>query len=79
MKYQAEYTDTFGTEANYSWVRRAEFECTVAGASSKLIVRRAKAALELVGVKGKITYDNGDLIEYRPEGMCTVIFITPID
>jgi hypothetical protein len=74
MPYEAEYTDTFAGEANYCWVRRERFDVP-AGASEALIVRRAKAALGLTGVRcNKTSY--GDMIDLRPRGSCTVVFIS---
>lgn len=88
-KYNIEYTDTFGGEANYSWVKRATVtmpELTHYGydggtnyARANLIynrelMKRAKAEMGLTGVRG-VTYHHGDMIEFRPYGMCTVLFI----
>lgn len=69
----AEYTDTFGGEANYSWVRRAEFEAP-ADASQRVIVTAGKAALGLTGVRCE-TVDCGDWFQLRPIGSCTVAFL----
>jgi hypothetical protein len=76
MKFQAELTDTCGGEANYLWVRRAEFDAPDS-ASDLAIVRRGKAELGLSGVRCYRS-DLGDSIELRPVGSCTVAFITPI-
>lgn len=73
MSYEAELTDTFGGEANYSWVRRREFNAP-AGASQALIMRRAKAAVGISGLRG-VTYSYGDSYEFRPYGECTVLFV----
>ena len=73
MKFNCEYTDTFGGEANYSWVRRASIELPD-NATDRQIVRAGKAALGLTGVKCK-KWDSGDFIELRPVGSCTVAFI----
>ena len=70
--FTAEYTDTFGGEANYSWVRRATIP--VAG-SRRALMRRAKAALGLSGVRGRVS-EYGEMIEFRPYRSCTVMFIT---
>lgn len=67
-----EYTDTFGGEANYCWVKRAELELPC-GISDRELARRAKAAMGLTGVKGK-GYHSGDMYEFRPYGSCTVMF-----
>jgi hypothetical protein len=73
MEYQAEWTDTYGGEANYSWVRRATIEAP-GDVSDRAIVRRAKRELGITGVKGR-TYYHGDMIEFRPHRMCCVMFI----
>ena len=75
MLYHCEYTDTFGGEANYSWVRRATFMIPDT-ASDLAIVRRAKRALGLQGLRCARS-DMGEIIELRPYRECTVIFITP--
>jgi hypothetical protein len=72
--FTCEYTDTFNGEANYSWVRRATIEAPE-DATRATIMRRAKAALGLTGVRMRTIRDHGDLIEARPYCMCTVMFI----
>jgi hypothetical protein len=78
MAYQVEYTDTFGGEANYSWVRRADVEapaCDYRSPSYRAtLMRRAKAAVGLSGVRG-VTYWHGDMAEFRPYRMCRVMFV----
>ena len=74
MKFRAELTDTFGGEANYSWVRRVEIEAP-ADITDRALVRRAKAALGLSGVRC-VTYNHGDMLELRPVGSCTVMFLS---
>jgi hypothetical protein len=69
----AEHTDLFGGEANYSWVRRAEFEAP-ANASQRVIVTAGKAALGLTGVRCE-TIDCGDWYQLRPVGSQTVAFL----
>lgn len=71
--WRAEYTDTFGGEANYAWVKRATFK-TRAGASQREVMRAAKAALNLSGVPGR-TESYGDAYTFRPYGICTVLFV----
>lgn len=89
-QYDVEYTDTFGGEANYCWVKRAAItmpELTHYGydgghgyaKANRLaniqLMKRAKAAMGLTGVRGKVvTY--GDSIEFRPYRMATVMFIS---
>ncbi len=70
---KVEYTDTYGGEANYCWVRRVEFECD--NMSDVAIIRKAK---DLLGISGKRAnnrgFNGGDMLaRYFP---CTVMFIT---
>jgi hypothetical protein len=74
MKYQCEYTDTFGGESNYSWVRRATIELPETAGQAQ-VMRAAKAALGITGARGR-THNYGDMLEFRPYGCCTVAFIT---
>ena len=76
MKWRAEYTDTFGGEANYDWVKRVEFELPES-ASGLAAVRKAKALLGLENVSCK-REKMGETITLRPYGSCTIVFITPI-
>ena len=70
-----EYTDTFGGEANYCWVKRATLEVPCGhGLTQAGIMRRAKAAIGITGLRGKTT-SYGDSWEFRPYGMCTVMFV----
>jgi len=71
--WECEYTDLFGGEANYSWLRRAEIQVP-AGASQRAIVTAGKAALGLTGVRCE-TIDCGDWYQLRPVGSQTVAFI----
>lgn len=89
-KHNVEYTDTFAGEANYSWVNRKTVimpELTHYGYDgssnyvkankvyNRELVKRAKAAVGLTGVRGK-GYWHGDEFEFRPYGSATVMFIT---
>ena len=90
--YNLEYTDTFGGEANYCWVRRAsitmpEWPCFKGWDGNgrrepkgfqRCLMRRAKAALGLTGLRG-VTTSLGDGYEFRPYGLATVLFITYAD
>lgn len=71
--YHCELTDTFGGQANYSWVRREEIQLPE-GATARQVVTAAKAALGITGVRCR-TYDHGDSWELRPHNSCTVAFI----
>lgn len=79
MQVHIEYTDTFGGEANYSWVNRQTINMPDS-LGNRAIMRRAKRAVGLTGVRGT-TYNHGDMIEFKPHRSCTVMFITfePID
>ena len=92
-QYDVEYTDTFGGEANYSWVRRARVtmpELTHYGydgstnyaRANKIykreLMKRAKAETGLTGTRGR-TFDHGDMIEFRPYRACTVLFVSYAD
>jgi len=71
--YNIEYTDTFSGEANYSWVKRV----TIQARSDRAAIRAAKKWAVLTGIRcGKSDY--GDMIDLRPVGVCTVLFITPV-
>lgn len=89
-RHNVEYTDTFGGEANYSWVRRHVVtmpELTHYGYDGgtnyakankvyqRELMKRAKAAVGLTGVRG-VTSHYGDMSEFRPYGSATVLFIT---
>ena len=76
MLYLCEHTDTFGGEANYSWVQREEFSLPDS-ASDLSVVRAAKAALGLSGVRCRRS-QLGDTLELRPYGSCSVVFISPV-
>lgn len=91
MEYDVEYTDTFGGEANYCWVKRAVVSmpelthygydggtnyCKANAVYQWELMRKAKAAIGLTNVRG-VKCDIGDMIEFRPHKSCTVMFITP--
>lgn len=88
--YDIEYTDTFGGEANYCWIKRATItmpELTHYGYDgstgykranriyNRELMRRAKAAMGLTGMRGTVEHC-GNTIEFRPYRHCTVMFIT---
>jgi hypothetical protein len=90
--YEVEYTDTFGGQANYAWVKRATIhmpELTHYGYDgtnywkanktfSRELMRKAKAAVGITGVRGISTSD-GDSLEFIPYKSCTVLFVTHQD
>lgn len=76
MKLEIEYTDTFGGEANYSWVKRQEITVPD-NTSEREISRRAKLAIGLTGVKCR-REEIGEMVALYPQGCCTVLFINPV-
>lgn len=75
MKLNIEVTDTFGGEANYSWVRRFTAELPD-NATQRQIVRKAKHMADwCVGAKHQVN-NYGDILEIRPYGVCQVMFVT---
>ena len=69
-----ELTDTFGGDANYSWVRRTTVEVP-SDVSASTIIRKAKAWAGWTGVRCNTSWF-GDYAEVRPRGVCQVMFIT---
>lgn len=70
QEFPWEYTDTFGGEANYSWVKRG----TVKARDMKQAIRLAKRAAGLSGVPcARESW--GEQIALRPRGTCTVLFV----
>lgn len=91
-KYNVEYTDTFGGEPNYCWVKRATItmpELTHYGYTGSTDGSYAKAdkafrrelmrkAKAAVGLTGVrgVTSPYGDGYEFRPYCHCTVLFVS---
>lgn len=79
MNVHYEVTDTFGGEANYSWVRRnTEEDLDEQHTSKRAIVRRLK---KLMGITGErcVVDDYGDQMTVRPVGRdapCVIGFVT---
>lgn len=76
-KFDVEYTDTFGGEANYCWVKRKTIIVNEP-VKTLALMRAAKAAVGISNLKGRKD-DYGDTIDFRPYGTCTVLFIIPHD
>jgi len=76
MKFQAELTDTFGGEANYSWVERREWIGSREDSDAKLI-RKAKKELGITGRHKK--EDWGDTIALRFSGANVILFINHLE
>lgn len=73
VTFDVEVTDTFGGEANYSWVDRYSFKAADS-TSDAALMRRAKAITGYNGVRGR-SYWHGDSGEFRPYGACIVLFV----
>ena len=73
MTAQIELTDTFCGEANYSWVKRHEFETD--GLTDNQIIRKARKLIGLDGVRTNKN-DYGDMVQWNVSGACLVAFLT---
>lgn len=72
-----ELTDTFGGEANYSWVKHGVIPAREGEDYSDLAaVRRVKKAIGWNGMRCRVESDGGDGLVLRPAGLCQVCFIT---
>lgn len=67
--YYIEVTDTYGGQANYSWVEKHCIEAEETNA-----IRRAKREIGWNGVRCD-RFDHEDTIELRPRGLAQVAFI----
>lgn len=71
-----EITDTYGGDANYSWVKCGKIRCKPSENYSDLAaVRRVKKDAGWENVRCK-REDYSDMIVLRPSGQCAVMFIT---
>ena len=71
MIASVEYTDLFGGEANYSWVKRFDFDCT--DMTDMQIIRRAKKQLGISGKRAIHSINQCDLARYFDS---TVLFVS---
>ena len=74
IHFDLELTDTFGGEANYSWVIREKL-VTHQRYSDAWIVRQAKAVVGMTGVRSRTT-NYGDSLRIDFVGACQVLFVT---
>lgn len=70
-EYRYEYTDTYGGQANYCWVKRG----TIEAKNLKSAVRKAKKEVGLNGVRCQ-SINFGDEVHLRPCGSCTILFVS---
>ena len=68
-----ELTDTFGGEANYSWVKRGHYTGNKPD-SHLSVIREAKHWAGLSGVRCRVE-NWGDTVAIYPAGACVVLFI----
>ena len=75
-RWDAELTDTFGGEANYSWIQREQLKIN-SNYCGSWIVRTAKAAFGLTSVPHKTTYMGGfsDSIRIDFPSINSVLFL----
>ena len=71
MIASVEYTDLFGGDANYSWVKRFDFDAT--NMTDLQIIRRAKSELGISGNRAIHSINQCELARYFDS---TVLFIT---
>ena len=74
IRWDAELTDTFGGEANYSWVQREQLKIN-ANYCGSWIVRTAKAAFGLTSVPHTTT-DLGDSMRIEFPSISSVLFLS---
>lgn len=75
-KYHIEMTDTFGGEANYSWIKTACIDAPC-DASARMLVRRAKKALGITAAH-RPPADYGDQIRIDLRNHAICIFISAL-
>lgn len=73
-KYKLELTDTFGGEANYTWVKRTTLELPE-GAGDKWLGVFAREWAGFTGVRCEVENDGNFGLVIRPRGMCQVLFV----
>tara|TARA_B100001059_G_C17824297_1_gene580359 strand:+ start:266 stop:520 length:255 start_codon:yes stop_codon:yes gene_type:complete len=76
LRWQLEHTDTFGGEANYSWVNREDVMIP-SQYSGSWVVRKAKEAMGLTHLQ-HTTADFGECIRVDFKQHNQVLFITLI-
>ena len=74
MTIHAEHTDTYGGDANYSWVVRKQIKNAPDDLSNVAIVRRAKRALGITTRTRTTNY--GDMFRLDLVGVHQCVFVT---
>ena len=70
------HTDTFGGDANYSWVQRYTFIDRQGKMTDRSIVRKAKQLCSLTGVRCDTYNYGGDYIIIKPRNIHQIVFVT---
>ena len=73
VTWDIEVTDTFGGQANYSWVDRYAIRMPD-DISDLALVRRIKSVAGYSGIRGRTYVVSGDSVEIRFPARCVVIF-----
>ena len=76
ITFDVTLTDTFGGEANYSWVKRGEIQVKN-DAAIRSISREARRAVGMTNVRASCFVDFGDMIQIEFKKDNLVLFITP--
>lgn len=72
--FRLEYTDTFAGQANYAWIKRAEF--SVSEYDLPQIKKMGKKLAGISGVPGR-WQTIGETLQFKPYRCATVLFIFP--
>lgn len=76
IKVNVELTDTFNGEANYGWVRRAEFNLPSDDTyNMRKVLKKVREELGLGNVKLRQGWDYHDQLRYNIDGCNLCIFI----
>lgn len=70
-----ETTDTFGGEANYSWVKRVEVNSLPGFSNRRALLKEVRKLLRIEGSKLKFIHYSPDMLVYDIRGACIRIFI----
>ena len=73
--WEVQHTDTYGGEANYSWVKREEIR-VAKGAKRRSIMVHAMRAIGMSGVKIKEVENWGDTYKVTWRGIAQVAFVS---
>ena len=71
ITFNIELTDTFGGEANYSWVKRAKLDVKD---TKRAIIQKAKAWAGFTGIRCDVDRHDSFII-IKPRGLCQIVFV----